>query len=154
HFANLFLQLVGGRAVDIQLGADGIADRTSRRTVRCIVGEQKRLSRPAQRLDTLEVMWTHRQNQIRRAYDIAREGLRLVHAEVHVALHADEERAVTRRRAIVSARARARGFDVVESALDRDFARDRFRQRTTARIARADEQDLHSLTRLRSDWER
>src|SRR5512146_184673 len=75
-------------------------------------------------------------------------------AEVQVPLQTDEQCAVARRRAIVRARAGAQHLDVVESALDRDFARDRFGERAAAGVARAHEHDLHAVTRLRSDWER
>ena len=45
-------------------------------------------------------------------------------------------------------------LDVGKPALDRDLPRDRLGERTAARVAGADEQDLHAVTRLRSGWAR
>ena len=54
---------------------------------------------------------------------------------------------------VVRARPRAHCFDVCQSALDGNLARDRFSERTPTGVARADEQNLHryaSRHRLRS----
>src|SRR4051812_24368564 len=61
---NLVLQLIGRRAIHIELGADRIADRTLRRSVRRIVAQQKCLSLTAECFDAFEVMGIHRENEI------------------------------------------------------------------------------------------
>ena len=96
------------------------------------------------------------QNQIGFAHQVAREHLRFVSAEVHVALHAHEQRAVARSRTGVRACAGTHCLDVLQPALDRDLARDRFGQRTATRRwpPGADEENPHALRRLRSNWER
>src|SRR5919198_1817601 len=63
-------------------------------------------------------------------------------------------RSIRGRRAIPGARAGARDLHFLQSALDADLARDRFRKWTAARVARADEQNLHAIRRLRSGWVR
>ena len=94
-------------------------------------------------------MWSHREDEITVRDDGARELARAVTAEIEATLHADEQRAIRRGGAIPGARAGAADLDLGQAALDRDFARDRFRERTTAGVAGADEEELHVLTRLR-----
>src|SRR5689334_15470906 len=99
-------------------------------------------------------MRAHGENEISLAHEIAGEGLRSVRAQVHVALHADEEGAIRGRCPIPRAGASARDLHLRQSALDADLARDRLGERTTTGVAGADEQNLHAITRLRSGWAR
>src|SRR5215218_3489848 len=64
--ANLRLELIGSRAIDVELGADRIADRPGRRAVRRVLRQQERTARPTQRLDALEMVRTHGENEIGR----------------------------------------------------------------------------------------
>src|SRR5262249_29632173 len=64
--------------------------------------------------------------------------------QIHVALHADEQRTVARRSSFVRARARAGCFDVRQPAFDRDLARDRFCERTSTGVPGANEEQLHA----------
>ena len=69
-------------------------------------------------------MRTHGENEIGVAHELARQRLRAMGAEIHVPLHADEQRAVARRRAVVRARAGADRLDVrAGRARWRSFAR-------------------------------
>src|SRR5262249_54465186 len=61
---DFFLELVSRRPIDIELGADGVADRPLGLAMRRVVTQQVRLPLSAERFDPLEVMRTHRQNQV------------------------------------------------------------------------------------------
>src|SRR5688572_7223514 len=65
-------------------------------------------------------------------------------AEVEIALHADEQRAVRCGRIVPGARARAANLDIGERALDDDFASDRLGERAATGVASADEQNAHA----------
>src|SRR5256885_2940278 len=75
-------------------------------------------------------------------------------AQIHVALHANEQRPIRCRRAVPCARASARDLDRGQSALDADLPRDRFRERAATGVTGAYEQNLHAIMRLRSGWAR
>src|SRR6185503_9716392 len=101
-------------------------------------------ARAPQRFDALEVMRSHREHQIRVAYQLLRERLRAMLAEIEAALHPHEERAVRCRRPIPGARASADELEVRESALDRHLARDGFGDRAPTGVPGADEKNAHS----------
>src|SRR3954468_3810440 len=71
HALNLFFQLVRRRAVHIQLRANRIADSSMRCAARREIGDQERFSFAAERFDALEVVWTHCENQVGGANQIA-----------------------------------------------------------------------------------
>src|SRR5438309_9709498 len=100
------------------------------------------------------MMRTHCENEVRFAYEVPVERLRPMRMEIHVALHSHQERTVRCGRAIPRARARAQDLDVLQPALDADFASDGFSERTPAGVPRAYKQNLHAITRLRSGWAR
>src|SRR5689334_16366453 len=122
--------------------------------MRRVVGEQIRAAAAAERFDALEMVRPHRENEVGALHQLARERLCPVRAEVHVPLHPDEQGAVAGRRTCLRARAGADRFDVEQAALDGDLPRDRFGHWAATRIAGADEENLHALTLLRSDWAR
>ena len=67
-----------------------------------------RLAASAERLDALEVVRSHREDEVALGDDRARELSRAMRRQIEVALHADEQRAVRRGRAVPRARAGAR----------------------------------------------
>src|SRR5688500_4381932 len=88
-------------------------------------------------------MRTHGEDQVAAVDEAARERLGPVTAQIQATLHADEQRAVRRGRAVPRARAGARDIDVAEAALDGHLSRDRLGERAATSITRANEQQPH-----------
>src|SRR5664279_15800 len=97
-----------------------------------------------ERIEALEVMRPHREDEIGAVEQIAREEARLVRREIDVVLEAHEQGAVGGGRAFPGGRAGGADVEVVETLLRREPARDGLGHGAAAGVAGADEEDAHA----------